>query len=176
MLRNAFLVAATAVLLAACGPSQNNANSQQPQAQTQAAPAKHAEPRPERRVERPRPQPVEAPRPAPVCQTCGTVTAVQAIREAGQPGLVGTLGGAAAGGLVGNQFGKGKGKAAMTALGAVAGAIAGREVQQHVTAHTVYRVTVRMDSGATRVFTLASANGLAAGSKVSVNGNTLSAR
>ena len=38
---------------------------------------------------------------------------------------VGTLGGAAAGGLLGSQFGKGSGKLAMTGLGVVLGGWAG---------------------------------------------------
>lgn len=38
---------------------------------------------------------------------------------------VGTVGGAALGGLVGNQFGGGSGKTVMTVLGATAGGVAG---------------------------------------------------
>ncbi|UEM23883.1 glycine zipper 2TM domain-containing protein [Skermanella mucosa] len=41
---------------------------------------------------------------------------------------VGTLGGAAAGGLAGSQFGKGKGQLAMTAGGVLLGALLGGEV------------------------------------------------
>lgn len=41
---------------------------------------------------------------------------------------IGTLGGAAAGGLLGAQAGKGSGKLAMTALGTIAGALAGNSV------------------------------------------------
>lgn len=41
---------------------------------------------------------------------------------------IGTLGGAAAGGLAGAQVGKGKGQLAMTALGALVGAFAGSSV------------------------------------------------
>ena len=41
---------------------------------------------------------------------------------------VGTLGGAAAGGLLGSQFGKGSGKLAMTGLGVVLGGWAGNEI------------------------------------------------
>lgn len=41
---------------------------------------------------------------------------------------IGTLGGAAAGGLAGAQIGKGKGQLAMTALGALVGAFAGSSV------------------------------------------------
>ena len=41
---------------------------------------------------------------------------------------VGTLGGAAGGGLLGSQFGKGSGKVAMTGLGVLLGAWAGNEI------------------------------------------------
>ena len=41
---------------------------------------------------------------------------------------VGTVGGAALGGLLGNQFGGGAGKTAMTVLGATAGGAAGAQV------------------------------------------------
>ena len=41
---------------------------------------------------------------------------------------VGTLGGAAAGGLVGSQFGKGSGQLATTGLGVIGGAWAGNEI------------------------------------------------
>lgn len=41
---------------------------------------------------------------------------------------VGTLGGAAAGGLIGSQFGSGKGRLAATAFGALIGALVGSQV------------------------------------------------
>ena len=44
---------------------------------------------------------------------------------------VGTLAGAAIGGVVGNQFGSGKGKTAMTAAGAAGGAIAGKNYSEN---------------------------------------------
>lgn len=175
MFRNACLIAATAVCLAACGPSSNNQQPQQQQPAT-AAPAQQPAPRHERHESR-----REAPAPrvqaaAPVCSTCGTIAAIRPVRVEGQAGLVGTLGGGAAGGLIGNQFGKGKGNAAMTALGAVAGAVAGAEAQKVMTSKTVYHVTVDMETGGSRTFTLENAAGLAVGSKVNVNGDSISLR
>jgi surface antigen len=41
---------------------------------------------------------------------------------------VGTLGGAAAGGLIGSQFGSGKGKLAMVGIGVLLGGLAGSEI------------------------------------------------
>lgn len=46
----------------------------------------------------------------------------------GQKQTIGTLGGAAAGGLLGSQFGKGSGKIALTALGVAGGAFLGNEI------------------------------------------------
>jgi outer membrane lipoprotein SlyB len=109
----------------------------------------------------------------PPCPDCGVVASVTPVRKQGTAGWAGTLGGAAAGGLAGNQFGKGKGNIAMTALGVVGGAFAGREVEKQVTADTAYQVTVNMDSGGQRVVTVANGEGLAPGTKVHVDGNSL---
>src|SRR5579872_6449124 len=46
--------------------------------------------------------------------------------------VIGSLGGAAAGGLVGNQFGSGAGKGIMTGLGVVGGALTGGYVGRQV--------------------------------------------
>ncbi|MDR3419005.1 MAG: glycine zipper 2TM domain-containing protein, partial [Nevskia sp.] len=114
-----------------------------------------------------------APPPQPVCQDCGVIAAVTAVRKTGEAGAVGTLGGAAAGGLLGNQFGHGGGKTAMTVVGVLGGALAGREVEKQVTASTAYQVTVNMDGGGQRVVTVSNADGLASGTRVHVNGNSL---
>lgn len=194
MFRKAFIVAATTLFLAACGPAPSNKAPTQPTAPASApapapAPAPATAPAPApAAAPTPAPKPKEvhkttharerapersASRPRPVCGNCGRVASIQAVREEGKPGLIGTLGGAAAGGLIGNQFGKGTGNAAMTALGAIGGAFAGREAQERLTSTTVYRVTVTMDTGGTRVFTLRQTGGLAIGSRVHVDGNTL---
>ncbi len=187
---------ALSAVLAACGPSQNappdqNAQPQPPPAaapapppQTSADTAKDEQiaklKEEQRRLERRQKQLADeqasrattqaAP---PACSDCGVVASVTPVRKEGQAGWLGTLGGAAAGGLAGNQFGKGKGNMAMTALGVVGGAFAGREVEKQVTADTVYQVAVNMDSGGQRVVTVANGQGLAPGTKVHVDGNSL---
>jgi outer membrane lipoprotein SlyB len=193
------LVAFSAVL-AACGPSQTppqDQNAQQPPPAAVPAPAPQAQApqgptqdeqiaklkEEQRRLERrqkqldeeaaARRQASAAPAQAPVCSDCGVVASVTPVRKEGQAGWAGTLGGAAAGGLAGNQFGKGKGNIAMTALGVVGGALAGREVEKQVTADTVYQVAVNMDAGGQRVVTVANGQGLAPGTKVHVDGNSL---
>lgn len=57
-----------------------------------------------------------------------TTTACADLQDIGPKQGVGTLGGAAAGGLAGAQVGKGSGKLAMTALGALVGAFAGSSI------------------------------------------------
>lgn len=114
-----------------------------------------------------------APPPPPACQDCGVVSSITPIKKAGEAGWVGTLGGAAAGGLAGNQFGKGKGNTAMTVVGVLGGALAGREVQKAATSSTVYQVAVNMETGGQRVVTINSAEGLAPGTRVHVDGNNL---
>jgi outer membrane lipoprotein SlyB len=196
MMKKCFLAAAV-FTLAACGPAQPpadpNAASPPPTAAApQAAPApapvsnndeeiraqerKLARLKREEADLRARNQAAQYPPPPPpqaACLDCGVVASITPVRHEGQAGLVGTLGGAAAGGLAGNQFGKGKGNIAMTALGVVGGAFAGREVEKQVNASTVYRVAVNMETGGTRDVTIDTANGLAIGTRVHVNGNNL---
>src|SRR5260221_8352711 len=52
-------------------------------------------------------------------------TALQSILSPSKGNIIGSLGGAALGGIVGNQFGGGGGKGLLTAVGVVAGALAG---------------------------------------------------
>lgn len=109
---------------------------------------------------------------AQVCATCGTVDSVRAVTQKGEGSGVGAVAGGVIGGLVGNQMGKGSGKTAMTVLGAIGGGIAGNEIEKNQHAATVYEVTVRMDDGSYRTVTQSTAP--AAGSRVQVEGNTLS--
>ena len=52
-------------------------------------------------------------------------TALQSVLSPSKGNIIGSLGGAALGGLVGNQFGSGSGKGVLTAVGVVGGALAG---------------------------------------------------
>lgn len=188
-------VAGLCVALSACGPS-STAPAQDPAQQQAAAPppaaaAPAAGPSAsdeeiaklkseQRRLERRQQQLAQeqaartaASQAPPPCGDCGVVASVTPVRQEGQAGWAGTLGGAAAGGLAGNQFGKGKGNMAMTALGVVGGAFAGREVEKQVTADTVYQVAVNMESGGSRTVTVANGQGLAPGTHVHVDGDSL---
>jgi outer membrane lipoprotein SlyB len=178
--------------LAACGPAQNDQQQPPPPAAQPGAAPEAAAPQPaapsaedaklakiraeEARLERRQKQLDEeraASQQPPPCSDCGVVASVTPVREEGQAGWAGTLGGAAAGGLAGNQFGKGKGNIAMTALGVVGGAFAGREVEKQVTANTVYQVAVNMDAGGVRAVTVANGQNLAPGMHVHVDGDSL---
>ena len=64
----------------------------------------------------------------------------------------------------------------MTVLGAVGGALAGNQVEKQVRATTVYHVDVRMDDGSTRTLTYPTVPGVAAGTKVQVDGEKLVVR
>jgi len=80
----------------------------------------------------------------------GRVEAIQVYRKSdNQPVNVGTVLGGLAGGIVGHQIGGGHGNTAATVLGAVAGAVVGDEVEKRQVEGERYRVTVRLDSGAT---------------------------
>ncbi|MCK9193813.1 MAG: glycine zipper 2TM domain-containing protein [Nevskia sp.] len=178
------------IALAACGPAPQppaetaatapttSEVTAQPQQEAPAQPAAQAEPapapRPAKVATRPKPQPTPVATaepvaaPAPVCTECGVIAGVQEDHVKGDASAVGTLGGAAAGGLAGAQFGKKSGKILATIGGAVLGGLAGREVESRVKTKVVYRVTVNMDDGSQRVVTMNALDGLAVGSKVKV--------
>jgi outer membrane lipoprotein SlyB len=90
------------------------------------------------------------PPPPPVCNDCGIVAGVRAVKTPGQGGPAGVIGGGVVGGLIGHQFGKGSGKDAMSILGVIGGAVAGHEVEKEVRATTHYEVDVRLDNGQLR--------------------------
>jgi uncharacterized protein YcfJ len=119
-----------------------------------------------------------APAPAPVatCDNCGTVTAIQPIRQKGEGSGAGALAGAVIGGVIGNQFGGGRGKDAATVIGAVGGGVAGHEVEKNMKASTYYQVTVQMEAGGTRTVNVGSTAGIAVGTPVRVVGNNLELR
>jgi outer membrane lipoprotein SlyB len=119
--------------------------------------------------------PTPAPAPtvarAAVCNRCGVVESVVAVREKRRGTGVGAVAGGVLGGVVGHQVGGGHGKTALTVLGAVGGVLAGNEVEKRVRATTHYDVHVRMANGRVRTFRRESA--LAVGARVVVEGSTL---
>lgn len=103
-----------------------------------------------------------------VCHECGTVESIESFTEKGQATGGGAIAGGVIGGIIGHQIGSGRGKDLATVAGAVGGAIAGHEVEKNVKKVTRYRVTLRMDDGASQVLTLDAANNVAVGDKVKI--------
>lgn len=113
---------------------------------------------------------------AAICNDCGTVVSIQAVKQKPDGSGAGAVLGAAAGGVAGHQVGGGRGKDVATVLGALAGAYAGNQAEKAIRAETVYEVGVRMDDGASRTVTVKDASGLSVGSKVRVDGSNLALR
>lgn len=101
-----------------------------------------------------------------VCRECGTVVSIESFTEKGQASGGGAVAGGVVGAVVGHQIGSGRGKDLATVAGAVGGAIAGNEIEKNMKKVTRYRVTLRMDDGASQTLTLDAANNVAVGDKV----------
>ncbi|MES2535236.1 MAG: glycine zipper 2TM domain-containing protein [Pseudomonadota bacterium] len=111
-----------------------------------------------------------------VCENCGTVESVDAIRQAAQPSGLGIAAGAVVGGLLGNQVGGGNGKTLATVAGVVGGGFAGNEVEKRTRSTTSYEVRVRMQDGSARTFPSAVNNAWQVGDRVRVVNGALTAQ
>lgn len=107
------------------------------------------------------------------CADCGTVRAVDVMNGSGEASGKGALLGAVIGGVIGHQFGGGSGQDVATAAGAVGGAAAGHQAEKNRSSGSYYRITIDMDSGATREVNVDDPRGLRPGSKVRVSGNNV---
>ncbi|HUP94749.1 MAG TPA: glycine zipper 2TM domain-containing protein [Burkholderiales bacterium] len=108
-----------------------------------------------------------APAPAP-CRSCGTVSAVRAVKQQGEASMIGPAAGALIGGVVGHQIGSGRGNTIATVIGAGGGAAAGTEIERRAKSTTHYDVAVRMNDGTVRHFNYAAAPGVHSGDRVRV--------
>jgi len=77
----------------------------------------------------------------------GEVTTVRPVRLEGTQSGVGTMSGAAIGGVAGSTVGGGKGAAVAAVLGAVAGGIAGSAIENNTTQRAGIEVTLKLDNG-----------------------------
>ena len=77
----------------------------------------------------------------------GYVESVRQVMIEGTKSGVGTLGGAALGGVAGSTIGKGRGQVAGAIGGAVLGGLAGSAIEENVTRQPGLEITVRLDSG-----------------------------
>jgi outer membrane lipoprotein SlyB len=109
------------------------------------------------------------------CATCGTVESVKLIeaQNSDPKNIIGTIAGGLLGGVLGNQVGGGSGKDAARIIGAIGGAYAGNRAQNNIDKNQIYRVTVRLQEGATRDFDYAEDPQVAVGTLVKVEGDLL---
>ncbi len=114
-----------------------------------------------------------APAPAAVCQDCGTITTITAIKVKGSGTGMGAVAGAIAGVAAGNQVGDGKGTDVAKVVGAIGGAYAGNQAEKYIRSETVFDVAVRMDNGTTRTVRVADAASVSSGTRVRVVGSNL---
>ncbi len=104
----------------------------------------------------------------------GTIQAVEVIPRKQGLGL-GTLAGAAVGGIVGNQVGGGTGRTVATAAGAAGGAYVGHEIERRRSSgDQIYKVTIKMDDGTTQSFAQEAAPTVKQGDRVSITNGVLS--
>ena len=100
--------------------------------------------------------------------TYGTVQSVRAVRVDEKDAPVGTIAGAAVGGILGSQVGHGAGSAVGAVLGAVGGGLAGNAIEHKVTEHEGEEIVVRLDDGSTIAVVQGAGDGLRPGDRVRV--------
>lgn len=108
------------------------------------------------------------PQPPPVCSNCGVISGINVVEKEGEGSAVGVIGGAVVGGLLGNQIGKGTGKTVATVAGAAGGAYAGNVAEKHLTKKKYWDVSVKMEDGSSKVFSLDAEPQLRPGDKVRI--------
>ncbi|UYZ84538.1 glycine zipper 2TM domain-containing protein [Entomomonas sp. E2T0] len=74
-------------------------------------------------------------------QNCRNVTVTHQQPVKDEYRLIGTVAGAAIGGVLGNQVGGGNGKKVATVVGTVGGGLAGNKVQEHMQNNSTYTTT-----------------------------------
>ncbi|GAB3420202.1 outer membrane lipoprotein [Massilia agilis] len=77
----------------------------------------------------------------------GTVESIRNVSIVNPERGVGTVGGAALGGLAGSNIGGGKGEAAGAIVGALAGGLLGQRIEQSANTKPGIEITVRLDTG-----------------------------
>lgn len=119
-------------------------------------------------------QPAKPERAAPpVCSNCGMVESVNAVEVKGEGSGLGAVAGGVAGLVIGNQIGQGKGRTLAKVAGAAGGAYAGHQIEKNARKTTEYELAIRMDDGTRRTITQTSSDGLSAGSRVKVLGDSV---
>jgi outer membrane lipoprotein SlyB len=109
-----------------------------------------------------------------VCQECGVVEGVNAVKVQGQTNGIGAVAGGVGGALVGNRIAGGNNRTLGGVVGAVGGGLLGNAIERHQRTETVYDVSVRMDDGSHR--TVRESTSPAVGEKVRVESDGLHER
>jgi outer membrane lipoprotein SlyB len=102
----------------------------------------------------------------------GTIQSVDVVPRSQGIGL-GTLAGAAVGGIIGSQVGGGSGSTVATAAGAAGGAYVGSEIDKRRRAGQIYKVTIRMDDGTSQSFAQEAAPTIKQGDRVQITNGVL---
>ncbi len=115
--------------------------------------------------------------PAPiVCHSCGVVRSITAVSHEGKTTGAGAVIGGIVGGVAGNQVGGGSGRQIATVAGVIGGAVLGNKVEQNRSASCWYEVTIDMEGGGQQFITVEDPGTLNAGSRVTVQGSTITPR
>jgi outer membrane lipoprotein SlyB len=96
----------------------------------------------------------------------GTVESVRNVTIANPDSGVGTVGGAALGGLAGSEIGHGSGSGAAGIVGAIAGGVIGNRIENQANNRPGFEITVRLDNGELRSITQAADEMFRPGEKV----------
>ena len=115
--------------------------------------------------------------PAPYSQAVqfGRVSNIEVVSRESRASGGGAVLGAVLGAVVGNQVGSGSGRAAATGLGAIGGAVIGNNIERRNDGGggSVYRVSVRLDNGATQQFDYERIDDVRVGDRVRLEGGQL---
>jgi len=98
----------------------------------------------------------------------GTIESVRPARLNEDHAPVGTVAGAAVGGLLGSTLGRGAGGAVTTILGAVGGGLAGNAIEHSATAQNGEEIVVRLDNGSMIAVVQGGSQGFEAGQRARV--------
>ena len=103
----------------------------------------------------------------------GVVTRIEPVSLEGDHQLgIGTIVGAAAGGVIGHQIGGGSGRDVATVIGAIGGGLVGNVVEnRYVDRRPGQQIFVRLDHGATVAVTQPGNSGFRVGDRVMVKGS-----
>ena len=98
----------------------------------------------------------------------GYVDSVRTVNIEGTKSGVGTIGGAALGGVAGSTIGKGRGQIAGAVGGAVLGGLAGSAIEENATRQMGLEITVRLENGRMIAVTQAADENFQRGDRVRV--------